>query len=78
MSLGELSWDYPEPHIIEHPDSEDEADGSVRREDFRLSGSKMSERCCGRVAIMSAQILQQENLPVFRRNSKADFRCSRQ
>ena len=27
MSLGELSWDYPEPHIIEHTASEEEADG---------------------------------------------------
>ena len=27
MSVTELSWDYPEPHIIEHTAAEDEADG---------------------------------------------------
>lgn len=27
MSLLELSWDYPEPYIIEHTACEDEADG---------------------------------------------------
>ncbi len=27
MHLPELDWDYPEPHIIEHTATEDEADG---------------------------------------------------
>jgi acyl-CoA thioester hydrolase len=27
MSLQELDWDYPEPYVIEHTASEDEADG---------------------------------------------------
>ena len=27
MPLNELNWDYPEPHIIEHTASSDEADG---------------------------------------------------
>ena len=27
MSLPDLDWDYPDPHIIEHTASNDEADG---------------------------------------------------